>query len=357
MDVGGPAVTYIEIPWPDTGGYEVGDAPDVTGSSLRDHIAASLLSSTGITRFGSHEGVMAVVHPSGIWRAHSKPGTTPTWVWSDNAEMARILSEFFGCPVGRPTDVESTHWTRSGPPGIGPNVIPDTLPPDLQMNISDTGRTIQSRLFGHVAGLPSGKTGVAPTATTLTLTGQAAPGSLTKWNGLVVVVAKTATAVWGRIKSNTTAAPPVVTVDRWYNPATPGGTAGATPAVTSAYVIVDAAGPCWFVGLTTKATFAPVTPSTTVLLPTEYTHPTAGLNRKIAPWAHTAGANTTTLTPVFTANAHDVLPATITGIGVFNSKVKADTVQTMMFITKLSTSATLSAATDTLTITETITGT
>ncbi len=318
-------------------------------------MAHGLVNRTGITS-GIPESILAVAHPSGAWRFHAQPSTDPTWVWSSDAEVQRVLTEIYGCAPGRPANVETTHWTVSGPPGIGPNVVPDTLPPDLQMNISDTGRTIQSRLFGHVSALPYGKTGVAPTATTITLTGQAAPGSLTKWNGLVIVAAHTATAAWGRIKSNTTAAPPVVSIDRWYKPTTPGGAAASLPVITSAYVIVDAAGPCWFVGLTTKTPFTPASPSTTVILPTEYTHATGGLNRKIAPWAHTAGANTTTLTPVYTFNTHDVA-AKITGIGVFNSLVKADTVQTMMFITKLSAAATLNAVGDSLTVTDTVSGT
>lgn len=56
----------------------------------------------------------------GVWESHSK-GQPPTWVESDNPVLAGLLAEHYGCVVGAPADVEATHYTESGPPGVGPH--------------------------------------------------------------------------------------------------------------------------------------------------------------------------------------------------------------------------------------------
>lgn len=74
-----------------------------------------------ITKLPDHEAFVSVVRN---WDEHSD--VPPTWVTSDNPEMERVLSEFYGCPIGKPADVEDTHHTLSGPPGVGPEeVTPD----------------------------------------------------------------------------------------------------------------------------------------------------------------------------------------------------------------------------------------
>lgn len=362
---GAPCVTYVSIPQspPHDGHHGYRQAVDgKSGRDVVDHIADAIMFRGGVTNLAGHEPVLAIVHPAGIWQAHAEDGTKPTWVHAvaaggadqDEAdEVERILADLYGCPRGRPDDLEDTHHTMAGAPGVHP--VEPTGDVEMQANITQNGRDIQSRDFGAGKLGVTGKTTTAPTATGITLTGQSAPGSTTAWNGQVVV-AGTATAAWGRIQSNTTAAPPVLTIDRWYNPATPGGAAATTPANTSVYVIVNAAGPCQWVGLSTLSTYNPAAPATTTSLPTEIVTATGGLVRQFAPYAHTASATTTTLTPVYTANTHDTLPATVYGIGVFNSAVHTATTQTMFFGTKLSASATLSASGDQLTVTETITG-
>ncbi len=356
----GPAVTYVTIPYgPDEHqaehhGYLFGadsEHPVMDPDALRLHVAAAIVDRDGVTNAPGMEAVLAVVSPAGLWQQHSWPGTTPTWVWSDNEEVESYLAAYYGCPAGRPADVEDTHTTYAGGPGIVPGANLD-----LKAAITKSGRDIQARAFGNPTIPAPLKTTSAPTSTTVTLTGVSAPGSTTAYNGLRAVVSKTSAAVWGIVKSNTTASPPVLTVDRWYNPATPGGAAGSTPANTSVVALVGGAGPAWFMGLSTSTT-TPGSPSTTVTLPSEITTATGGLIRQICPWAHTAGTTTTTLTPVFTANTHDSLPAVIGSIGVFQSMVHSDTTGTMFFIDKLSTTATISASGDQLTITETITGT
>lgn len=76
----------------------------------------------------------------GVWAHHSglaepPAGTNerinvrPTWVHAyDDAEgqteeakmTAMILSDHFRVSKGKPKDVEETHYTQSGPPGVGP---------------------------------------------------------------------------------------------------------------------------------------------------------------------------------------------------------------------------------------------
>jgi hypothetical protein len=104
----GPAVTYCSVP--DTYTYEVADSAD----DLAMEVMREISTGGGLTRLPDQEAVLAVV---AAWNNESsgKPG----WVWSDNEEFEVLLGKFFGCPVGRPEDVEATHYTNSGAPGIG----------------------------------------------------------------------------------------------------------------------------------------------------------------------------------------------------------------------------------------------
>lgn len=78
-----------------------------------------------------------------------------------------------------------------------------------------------------------------------------------------------------------------------------------------------------------------------------------GLLRKQATYAHTNGTSTTTMTATFTANGNDSLPVTVAKVALFN----ASSVGTMAYETSLSSTATLSASGDALTVTHTITWT
>ena len=77
---------------------------------------------------------------------------------------------------------------------------------------------------------------------------------------------------------------------------------------------------------------------------------TAGLTRKVGTYAHTTGAANYTLTTTFTAVAADV-PVTVGKRGILD----AITGGQLVFTTLVTPTATLSAAGDTLTITDTIT--
>lgn len=216
---------------------------------------------------------------------------------------------------------------------------------------TNAGQDIQARLMGGgilgVSGVGSGTI----TSTTYTATGTA--GTADQFVGQIIVAGSTSVgAVYGVITTNTAATPTVVTVDRWYNPATPGGAAATTP-IAGPYAILPGGAPAYYMGLSASALVG----ATAVQLSGEITTASGGLIRKICPFAHTAGANTYTLTPVFTANGSDSLPVTVLKIGVFTTlTVASSTSSSILFETALTpTTATLSTSGDQLTVTETVT--
>lgn len=353
----GPVVTYVSIPDGDhvdgSALYGVHPCDASSAKSLVTDIALHLVRNPDVTRIPGHEAFLCVAAISGgLWQHHS--AEKPSWVWSDNSSLAHLLSAFYQCSILPDKDldgIEETHHTLSGPPGVVPAAAADA-----KMNITQNGRDMwAAALGGGLVGV-NGVSTTAPGATTYTLDGVGAPGSTTFYNNQRIIAGSSAVGcVWGQIKSNTNASPPVLTVDRWYNAATPGGAAATTP-VAGPWVILDGRAPAWFMGLTAD-TGSPASPSTATSLTSEITTASGGLIRKICPYAHSASANTYTLTPVFTANGSDSLPVTVHKIGVFNSMVVGDTVGTILFETVLSADATLSASGDQLTITETVTGT
>ena len=68
-----------------------------------------------------HEAFVSVIND---FKNHST--TDPTWVDSDNADLAQMLAEAYGdIPVGTPPDVEQTHHTVNGPPGVSGPTVPE----------------------------------------------------------------------------------------------------------------------------------------------------------------------------------------------------------------------------------------
>lgn len=355
-------VTYAEIPDdPENFGdghhaYQQVIDSAFDGAALRSHLGEQMLDADGrVTRLPGHEPVLAIASPFGVWRAHAKSGTKPKWInlveGDEKAkETVRILADYYGCDIGRPVGLEDTHWTLNGPPGVGFDPLAG-----VQMNITQNGRDMQARMFGGGTQL-AGVSTTAPTSTTYTLDGVGAPGSTTAYNGQRIMAGSTAVGdVYGIAQSNTNAAPPVVTVDRWYNAATPGGAAATTP-VAGPWIIPDGPTAVRFMGLSANTTSLG-TPSTNTSLPGEITTAGGGLIRQACAWAHTASTAVTTLTAVFTANGSDSLPVTLGSEGTFSSMVVAAVVQTMFFNTLFSPTATLSSIGDQLTATQTITGT
>jgi hypothetical protein len=152
--------------------------------------------------------------------------------------------------------------------------------------------------------------------------------------------------VYGVVLSNTSS---VLTIDRWYNFATPGGAAGTTPGSTTTFSIAPCAAPSFFMGISANAS-AVASGDTT--LPGEITTAGGGLVRKIASLAHTAGASTGTIAATYTANGTDSLPVTIAKIGIGPS-IGASANQ--LFQTLLNATATLNLSGDQVTATDTVT--
>lgn len=104
-----------------------------------------------------------------------------------------------------------------------------------------------------------------------------------------------------------------------------------------------------YIGLTANST-APAATDTT--LTGQITTAGGGLVAAQATYAHTAGTATATLSKTFTANGSDTLPVTIAKVGVRNASGTGGTLGTE---TLLSSTATLSASGDALTVTMTFT--
>jgi hypothetical protein len=195
--------------------------------------------------------------------------------------------------------------------------------------------------IANMLGNPLGFTGTASatSATSLTSTGFTASGYI----GQIVV----AGTVYGVITANTTT---VLTVERWVNPASPGGAAGSTPGSTSTFTIVPGQAPAAFMALTANSSAA-ATGDTT--LTGEITTAGGGLIRKLCSFAHTAGTATYTEAATFTANGTDSLPVTLAKVGMFPTLTGATGI--MVFETLMSAQATLTASGDAVTNTQTVT--
>jgi len=181
---------------------------------------------------------------------------------------------------------------------------------------------------------------------------------------LMVVTSGTGAVVYANVVNNPTAIGTscLLAIDQWYTPGTDGSTPGSTPGATSNYMLFTGTTPSWYMALGSGNMNA-VTNSTTNL-PGEIT--TSGLKRRPSVVAISAAPTTTatsgstvvTLTSVFTVGASDTIPATINGVGIFNTRGTASgTGYTgLMFATPFSTSANLSSIGDQITVTEQITG-
>lgn len=111
---GEPCVTTFRIP------DGVGDDEALAIANATD-IMRHLAQNPSITRLPGLEGFLDIQK---IWANES--AKAPSWVWSDNRDMERLCSDYWDCPRGRPGDVEATHHTVSGPPGVGPE--PEVAP-------------------------------------------------------------------------------------------------------------------------------------------------------------------------------------------------------------------------------------
>lgn len=359
-----PKVTTIQIPEFDAsgaGGYtHTPGAISVPDFKAHRQEAADFRS--GITRLPDSEILLACVN---AWSSQS--AAAPAWVSVRShqeltgeaighapqvaADVQGFLREFYGlaADAGKPADLEFTHWTRFGQPGQGEPIADPR--PDVQMLYTDAGRVISNINDG---GGQVGFTAAATASSATSLTDSGAAWTTNQWAGYrVYAQSSTSNMVWANVLSNTAT---VLTVDRWYAAATPGGSAGSTPSSTSPFLIADGGSvSSWFVGLT-STNITPAHGDTS--MSGEITTASSGLLRKIAPYAQTSGvaSRSITLTPVYTATSSDTFPTTVYAIGVFVSMVVSSTPLCMKFETSLNASATINAIGDQITVTETITG-
>jgi hypothetical protein len=393
-----PKVTQLFIPefddgsnHPDgkpTGGYT--HEPGLSVKEFVDHVQGAILNRQRIFNLPEHEILLAATQEA--WRYHASPQGGLTYIGGDSAlrpawvkvtsheqlhgstgdmnahdddacqDVENFLRDYYELPdsAEKPADVEDRYWTRYGAPGEQ-----RPAPTGGEMLFTNDGRNQQALNYGG-GQVGSTGTGTAAGATSLT-TNQTY--TTNQWTGYRVYAMQTATGplVWGNIISNTNAAgASVLTVDRWYVAATPGGAAATTPSAGFYYMIADGGmASAWFVGMT----ITNITPAATdhtmsgeyiVGSPTGVTS-SAGYLRKIAPFAITQGTSplTFTLTPVFTGVvSQDIFPQTFYAIGVFTSMLSTfgGTNGPMKFETSLNASATVAAAGDQITVTETVTG-
>lgn len=206
----------------------------------------------------------------------------------------------------------------------------------------NTGQDKQANALAN--GGSAGYTGTATATTATSLTATGTPWSVNAWSGRLVCAGG---LTYGVVISNTSS---VLTVDRWYAPATPTGSAASTPSSTSVFVILPGNAPVFYMALTAN-TGAPS--ATDTALTGEITTAGGGLIRQAAAYAHTTSATTYTLTGSYTVNGSDTLGPIIHKIGTFDTLTPATGI--MLHETVLSADATLSAVGDSLTVTQTVT--
>lgn len=193
-----------------------------------------------------------------------------------------------------------------------------------------------AQMGGDVIGTFGTSTGTSAT----TLTDSGASWTTNAYVGHYVICP----GVVGLVLSNTGTA---LTIDQWTVPTT--DAVGSTPGATTAYVVTTGNAPAAFMALSADTGTVNATDTT---LPSEITTAAGGLKRKRCPYAHTAGVASFTLTPVFTVNGSDTVPVTVAKAANFQSPKTAT--GKPQFMQLLSTTATLGATGDQLTVVLTV---
>lgn len=354
-----PCVTTIHVPEFDTGANHPQGVPlggythvigQMTGAELRKELRTK-----GIHHIPDHEALLAVAL---AWRTQSRQ--RPRWVNvipkepdgqrrhtstpdGTAADIQEVLQDYWNIYKEKPGNVEDLYHTRFGPPGQGGPLVPD-----LKGYLTNVGRVAWANNSG---GGQVGANGTASATSATSLTDSSASWTTNEWAGFRVY----AGSAWANVLSNTSDA---LTLDRWYAPATPGGSPASTPSSTVDFILADGgAVAAWFVGLTTTD----ITPGDSdTHLSGEYSVAGGGYNRQISTYTLTFGTTpvTYTLTPVFTGTDSDNYPSTFYAMGAFHGMVITGTspFTPMRFETKMNTSATVVAAGNQIALTETVTG-
>lgn len=286
---------------------------------------------------------------------HSDNGTPPAWAMAAGGKHAEVLVDgvvsHFTVDEAKREHVKQLRAAarRDGgeePPLPGLHTVAREMPSDwwddhangiegptaLKTNL---GNDQQSRIMGGDS-YPVSGTATAITATTLT-TNVNYGGTANTLAGHLVQIG----GAYGVILSNTSGANSVLTVDKWYDPANPGGAALATPA-TGAYILLPGGAPISWMGITTDAT-APAATDTSLASELALT----GLTRALCTYAHTTAAASYTESKQFTNP--DATSRTINKAGMFYSANGA----TLAFETAVPSPPVLASSSDSTTITDT----
>jgi hypothetical protein len=49
-----------------------------------------------------NDALRDIAHADGLWRVHS--AGQPSWVESNDPDLAEAIAQHYGCPIGRPTE-------------------------------------------------------------------------------------------------------------------------------------------------------------------------------------------------------------------------------------------------------------
>lgn len=212
--------------------------------------------------------------------------------------------------------------------------------------MSKTNSTYDIEWLGAI-GISAGTKGTATGSSSTSLTNSGASWGTTAYVGCMVVAQPASGGlVYANIISHTAT---VLTVDRWYDATSPGGSAGTTPSATGQYVIIPGSAPNMFVGISTST--AAVGSGDTTLVGELAT---GALIRKIGTLTHTAGTNSGTVSAVFTANGTETNLSNGITVGKMGISSSISSSQPNLFQSLLSATATLNASGDQLTVTDTI---
>lgn len=205
----------------------------------------------------------------------------------------------------------------------------------------NTGHTKEALALagGTQAGYVNSSGAIAFTATSVTPTTSPA-WTVNQWAGKYVI----AGTVYAIIVSNTALA---LTVDQWYNPATPTGAAGGTPAANTSFVIMGGSAAVNVMAITNTGSFTPV--ATDTVLSGEQT--TNGMGRKQATFSYTTGTSSYQQATTWTYTGSGAL--TLTGIATFDALTAS--VGQMLHETAFGSTGTVTANGDQITATQTVT--
>ena len=207
---------------------------------------------------------------------------------------------------------------------------------------TDTGMDWLHAAMGGL--IPLGAQTVSNSITATTYVTAATNWTVNQLTGMRIVVPVTGITtqpVYGNIASNTTSS---ITVDKWW---TATDTTGTTPATGNFGIIMPGMSPARFIGLSaTGAT--PAVGNTTIAASGGVEYITVGLDRALATYAHTPGAETFTQYKIWTASGAGGNVKTAAAFTCLGPPATAPGI--MVAITHLNAEATL-AASDTLAVT------